>query len=533
EVARQLQLNHNTFEMQFVGVPVMRGSFNLYRSQLRVFLTTHEVWGHLNGGVVRDPADAALQAQLDARDLIVRDALLRSVSTSDAARICSGVARSLRHAPHHQTRSGPATRVARVLKHGYDERRACEKEGRAGDRTRDRPHFEHGQSMEQWLQERRNMRQQLTNMGYPMTDDQLVDVILTNVAKTHRDLVRQFAKTTQMAGAPGRPTLAHVMNTLLAETELDEALSEEKPAPPVPKVMRVSGRRASPGDRGSASGGIDANNQKSKPFKARRKGKCHYCHKPGHWARECRKRRFDAKFQSMLKKRNKKDKRNEADDDTSFGAWAWTPPGVGMTRMQESSHHSPPGTLEWLLDTCSIAHVCADPNAMHDTRAEDGVGFEVWTGATSHGSTIAKKSECVSLIINCIRTLLAAGHRVQFVASDQGTEFMTKTFHEFLQPQGIRPLWTNVYTPEENSLVERVNHVLLSKVQTTLVTADLPDVLWAEALMWVVHVDNASPTKSLGGRTPFEVLNGKKPNWSTDAIEGKVDELADDHEHKK
>ncbi|DBA03044.1 TPA: hypothetical protein N0F65_003232 [Lagenidium giganteum] len=219
----------------------MRGSFNLYRSQLRVFLTTHVVWGHLDGSVVRDPADAALRAQFDARD---RDAPLRSVSTSDAERMCE-------------------LATAREMWENLEQQYTKREFGNyvfALQRLMNSP-FEHGQSMEQWLQVRRHMRQQLTNMGYPMTDDQLVDVILTNVAKTHREVVRQFAKTTQMAGAPGRPILSHVMNTLLAETELDEALGEEKPATPVPKEMGVSGRRASPGDRRSASGGSDANNK--------------------------------------------------------------------------------------------------------------------------------------------------------------------------------------------------------------------------------------------------------------------------------
>ncbi|KAF0688846.1 hypothetical protein As57867_019533, partial [Aphanomyces stellatus] len=37
-------------------------------------------------------------------------------------------------------------------------------------------------------------------------------------------------------------------------------------------------------------------------------------------------------------------------------------------------------------------------------------------------------------------------------------------------------------------------------------------VYWGEALNYVVYTENRSPTKALGGKTPFEALNGRKPN---------------------
>ncbi len=38
------------------------------------------------------------------------------------------------------------------------------------------------------------------------------------------------------------------------------------------------------------------------------------------------------------------------------------------------------------------------------------------------------------------------------------------------------------------------------------------DQYWGEALNYVVYTENRSPTKALGGKTPFEVLYGRKPN---------------------
>ncbi|DAZ96501.1 TPA: hypothetical protein N0F65_008368, partial [Lagenidium giganteum] len=154
--------------------------------------------------------------------------------------------------------------------------------------------YEHGQSIAQWLQERRNMRQQLTNMGYPMSDDQLVDLILANVAGTHWEVVRSFSRMTLTAETAGRPTLAQVMmmNALMSETELDEALTDGQ-TPAVPKVMGVDGqsvngqRRSGPGNQGSASSAGDANAQSKNSFRRIRQGK---------------KRRFDMKFQNKPRK---------------------------------------------------------------------------------------------------------------------------------------------------------------------------------------------------------------------------------------
>jgi len=42
----------------------------------------------------------------------------------------------------------------------------------------------------------------------------------------------------------------------------------------------------------------------------------------------------------------------------------------------------------------------------------------------------------------------------------------------------------------------------------------LPKFLWAEAFNAATYVHNRTPTKALGGRTPFEVLYGAKPDVS-------------------
>ena len=44
--------------------------------------------------------------------------------------------------------------------------------------------------------------------------------------------------------------------------------------------------------------------------------------------------------------------------------------------------------------------------------------------------------------------------------------------------------------------------------------ASLPNSMWAEAFNTMTYVNNRTPTKALGSRTPFEALYGVKPDVS-------------------
>jgi hypothetical protein len=62
----------------------------------------------------------------------------------------------------------------------------------------------------------------------------------------------------------------------------------------------------------------------------------------------------------------------------------------------------------------------------------------------------------------------------------------------------------------------------------------LPKNLWGEAVMHAVYLKNRTSTRTLEGKTPFEMLTGKKPNianlhefgtkvWVHDTCSSKLD----------
>ncbi len=95
--------------------------------------------------------------------------------------------------------------------------------------------------------------------------------------------------------------------------------------------------------------------------------------------------------------------------------------------------------------------------------------------------------------------------------SDNGGEYTSGKFADFLKSEGVRHELTVPKTPQQNSVAERCNRTLVEMTRAMISGSNLPQRLWAETMSTAVYLKNRSPTKPVKGKTPFEVLNGKKP----------------------
>jgi hypothetical protein len=66
------------------------------------------------------------------------------------------------------------------------------------------------------------------------------------------------------------------------------------------------------------------------------------------------------------------------------------------------------------------------------------------------------------------------------------------------------------YNPHQNGVAERKNRAIVGVVKEMLYEEDLPRFLWVEACNTAVYIQNKSPHKVLGRKTPEEVFIGKK-----------------------
>jgi hypothetical protein len=104
--------------------------------------------------------------------------------------------------------------------------------------------------------------------------------------------------------------------------------------------------------------------------------------------------------------------------------------------------------------------------------------------------------------------------KVQIVRTDGGKEFCNQHVYSFCRSQGIRHQRTVPYAPEQNGKVERLNRDLMEKARAMMFHCGAPAKLWAEAVATANRVRNVLPQMNKA-ITPFELVYGRKPNFSS------------------
>lgn len=128
--------------------------------------------------------------------------------------------------------------------------------------------------------------------------------------------------------------------------------------------------------------------------------------------------------------------------------------------------------------------------------------------------TMKENSEAFS----CFKKWLATVERhtnckLKAIRCDNGGEYVSKDFDDFLGNHGIERDPTVPYNPHQNGVAERLNRTLMELVRAMLHYKSIPKRFWAEALSVAVYIRNRVTTRGLSGNvTPFEMWNGRKPN---------------------
>nr|GFA13987.1 retrovirus-related Pol polyprotein from transposon TNT 1-94 [Tanacetum cinerariifolium] len=77
---------------------------------------------------------------------------------------------------------------------------------------------------------------------------------------------------------------------------------------------------------------------------------------------------------------------------------------------------------------------------------------------------------------------------------------------------GITQQFSAARTPQQNGVVERRNRTLVEAARTMLTFANLPSFLWAEAIATACITQNHSIIHKHFDKTPYELMNKRKPN---------------------
>ncbi|GKD62904.1 integrase, catalytic region, zinc finger, CCHC-type containing protein, partial [Tanacetum coccineum] len=93
-----------------------------------------------------------------------------------------------------------------------------------------------------------------------------------------------------------------------------------------------------------------------------------------------------------------------------------------------------------------------------------------------------------------------------------GTEFLNKSLHAYFAQEGIEHQTSTARTPEQNNVVERRNRTLVEVARTMLSAAKVPLFFWAEAIATSCFTQNRSLVIPRHEKTPYHIINGRKPS---------------------
>ncbi|KAI3728871.1 hypothetical protein L6452_17516 [Arctium lappa] len=123
------------------------------------------------------------------------------------------------------------------------------------------------------------------------------------------------------------------------------------------------------------------------------------------------------------------------------------------------------------------------------------------------------KDETPEVLITLIKTIQTnKQNQVKVVRSDNGTEFKNNTLQAFYDSQGIQQQFFAARTPQQNGVVERRNRTLVEAARSMLAYSGFPLSHWAEAVSNACHTQNRSILHRRFNKTPYELMNGIKPN---------------------
>nr|GFB72401.1 hypothetical protein [Tanacetum cinerariifolium] len=145
---------------------------------------------------------------------------------------------------------------------------------------------------------------------------------------------------------------------------------------------------------------------------------------------------------------------------------------------------------------------------------------------------LRSKDETPEVFIDFLR-LVQRGlqAQVRVVRTDKGTEILNQTLHAYFVAEGIQHQTSVARTPEQNGVVKRRNRTLVEAARTMLSAAKDPLFFWAEAIATACFTQNRSLVIPRHEKTPYHIINDRKPSVKFFYIFGSVCYIVRDGEN--
>ena len=104
--------------------------------------------------------------------------------------------------------------------------------------------------------------------------------------------------------------------------------------------------------------------------------------------------------------------------------------------------------------------------------------------------------------------------KVKVLRSDNGGEYVSKAFEEYLKAHGIEHHTSAPYTPQQNGVAEHANCTIVEMARAMIHGQGMKLELWREAVSNAVYTRNRCPTQALTSKTRQEAWSGIRPHMS-------------------
>ena len=106
------------------------------------------------------------------------------------------------------------------------------------------------------------------------------------------------------------------------------------------------------------------------------------------------------------------------------------------------------------------------------------------------------------------------GRKIKQFQSDGGGEFTSNAFKHHLASCGIHHQLSCPSTPQQNGLAERKHRHLTELALAMMCQSKTPFKYWVEAYYTANYVSNLLPSAVVGFKSPYELINNLKPDYS-------------------
>nr|GFC01031.1 integrase, catalytic region, zinc finger, CCHC-type, peptidase aspartic, catalytic [Tanacetum cinerariifolium] len=128
---------------------------------------------------------------------------------------------------------------------------------------------------------------------------------------------------------------------------------------------------------------------------------------------------------------------------------------------------------------------------------------------------LRSKDEAPEVIITFLtRITVLLQSPVIIIRTDNGTEFKNQVLKVYFNSISISHQLSSVRTSQQNGVVERRNRTLVEAARTMLIFSRAPLFLWAKAIATACFTQNHSIIHRRFNKTPYELINNRKPDIS-------------------